>query len=250
MARIRRRDIIKVWLRSFYVQASFNYERMIGLGFCFCLIPIARRLFTDKQKQSEFLKRHLAFFNSHPYMATYALGATAKIEQEAILKKWDDMRPIDVFKKRVTGPLGVIGDTLFWQLFLPAMGLLGVVLLLLLKQWGAVVFLFLYNILHFYIRIRALIKSYWKGFDIISDLSLRGTRKYFQKLKYFFSFLVGLELIYILAKIFHLEYAWEGVIVFLVSLLISFLLVRRQKIPIDLIIIIIISCSIIVGLII
>ena len=79
MKRIRKRDLIKILFRSFYVQEAWNYERMLALGFCFCLVSIVRRLFNDKQKQSEFLMLHLAFFNSHPYMVSYALGAIANL---------------------------------------------------------------------------------------------------------------------------------------------------------------------------
>ena len=127
MARIRKRDLINVFFRSFYIQAAWNYERMLGLGFCYCLIPIAKRLFKEDQKRINFLKRHVGFFNSHPYMACYALGSIANIEQQAVIKKWEDRKPIDTFKTRIMGPLGAIGDTLFWQLLLTGTAGLGVV---------------------------------------------------------------------------------------------------------------------------
>ena len=166
MARIRKRDLVNIFFRSFFIQAAWSYERMLGLGFCYCLIPIARRLFKDRKKQAAFLKRHLDFFNSHPYMANYSLGAVANIEQQAILKNWDDIRPVEVFKKRVIGPLGSIGDTLFWQLLLPFFGALGVLMLIGFKTWGALFFLLFYNFFHLFIRFRGLVKSYKKGFDI------------------------------------------------------------------------------------
>jgi len=238
-----------MFFRSFYIQAAWNYERMLGLGFCYCLIPIAKRLFQDDKKRIEFLKRHINFFNSHPYMAGYALGAVANIEQQAVLKKWEDNKPVEVFKKRVVGPLGAIGDTLFWQLLLPASAILGVLLMYLFGQWGAVVFLFTYNSIHIFIRFRGLIKSYLKGFDIIRDLSLRGTKKYFQIFKYIISFMLGIEIILMLFKIFYIEHAKTGTAVFLLSMLFSFLIIRKQKITIDLMVLITILGSIILGLI-
>ena len=125
----------------------------------------------------------------------------------------------------------------------------GVVLLFLLDIWGAVVFLILFNIVHLYIRIRGLIKSFSKGFDIIRDLSLRGTRKYFQILKYIFSVLLGFAIIFILAKTFYLDNSVKGPILFVVALFTSFFIISKHKISRDLILIIIVFGSIIFGLI-
>lgn len=250
MGQIRKLDLLKVLLRSFYLQSTWNSERLLGLGFCFCLIPIARRLFNSKEELIDFLQRHLDFFNSHPYMATYALGAIADIEEQAHIKKWKDKRPITIFKTRVIGPLGALGDTLFWQIIRPASGLLGIVLLLFIGIWGAVVYLIVYNSAHFCVRIKGLIDSYSKGFDIVRDLSLRRTQKWFRILKYIFASFLGVELVVIIKNFVYEPSSWKGLIVFIISTVISFLLVRRQKITIDLLIVIIVCSSIIIGLVI
>ncbi len=250
MGQIKKIDLIRVLLRSFYIQSTWNFERLLGLGFCFCLIPIARRLFNDKQELVNFLQRHLEFFNSHPYMATYALGAIANLEEQALLKNWEDKRPISVFKTRVIGPLGAIGDTLFWQLIRPALGVLGIALLYLIGIWGTIIYLLLYNCAHFFIRIKGLVDSFSKGFDIVRDLSLRGTQKYFRLLKYTFTSCLGIELVIIVNKIVHKSSSWKGLLVFSISMIVSFLLVRRQKVTIDLLIVIIVCSSIIIGLVI
>lgn len=249
MVQIKKRDIIRVLLRSFYIQASWNYERMLGLGFCFCLIPIAKRLFTDKAKLVDFLNRHLDFFNSHPYMATYALGAVANIEQQSIHKRWEDARPITVFKTRVIGPLGAIGDTLFWQLFRPALGIIGVILVYTIGLWGAVLFLIGYNALHLFIRIRGLLKSFDKGFDIVRDLSMRGTQKYFRALRYVFSSLLAIELIIIIARIAETPPRIAGITIFLISAIVSFFLVRQRKMSIELMVILFSITSVFIGMI-
>lgn len=248
MARIRKRDLLNVFFRSFYIQAAWNSERLLGLGFCYCLIPIAKRLFKDKQGQSAFLKRHIRFFNSHPYLANYALGAVANIEQQAIIKKWEDNRPVEVFKNRVVGPLGAIGDTFFWQLLLPSTALLGIIFSYLFDQWGALIFLMLYNGIHFFIRSRGLVNSYLKGFDIIRDLSLRGTKKYFKIFKTVVSLLLGAEIVYMTFKILKFEDSLRGAVVFIIAMIFTFLIMRKRKISIDMMIIIVILGSLIIGL--
>jgi len=250
MGQIRKIDLLKVLLRSFYIQSSWNFERLLGLGFCFCLIPIARRLFNNQEDLIDFLQRHLDFFNSHPYMATYALGAVADIEEQAFVKKWEDKRPITIFKNRVIGPLGALGDALFWHLIRPALGILGIILLYFFDIWGSVIYLIAYNLVHFSVRIKGLFDSYSKGFDIVRDLSLRKTQKYFRILKYIFTSLLAVELVVIMNKFVYESSSWKGLFVFIISMIVSFLLVRRQKITIDLLIVIIVCSSIILGLVI
>jgi len=247
MARIRKRDLFKVFLRSFFIQATWNSERLLGLGFCFCLVPIAKRLFKKKQNQIAFLKRHIGFFNSHPYMANYALGAISNIEQQAVLKRWADHKPVDVFKKRVIGPLGAIGDTLFWQLLLPSMAILGVALSSLIGQWGPLIFLVLYNSVHIYIRSRGMINGFIKGFDIIRDLSLRGTKNYFKIFKLTVSFLLGAEIVFMIFRTHQVEGSIRGMVVFIISMIFAFFSAR--KISVDMMIVIVILGSLIVGLI-
>jgi mannose PTS system EIID component len=166
-------DRINVLLRCFFVQASWNFKSMLGLGFCFCIIPLSRRLFASKEERSEFLRRHLEFFNAHPYFVGFCLGAVVKLEEESIHKKWPDKRPISIFKERMTGPLGGLGDQLFWNRIKPATVAVGV-LIGLRYGWIAIpIFLFIYNVPHIYMRIKSFNLSYALGFNIVSAMSTK-----------------------------------------------------------------------------
>lgn len=172
-----RLDRLNVLLRCFVVQASWNFKSMLGLGFCFCIIPIARRLYESTEERSEFLRRHLDFFNAHPYFVGFCLGAVTKLEEESLFKKWPDKRPISIFKERMTGPLGGLGDQLFWDRIKPATAAFGVVIAL---QYGWIalpLYLSIYNIPHIYMRIKSFNMSYRMGFDIVSVLSKRGFKQ-------------------------------------------------------------------------
>lgn len=250
MGLIRKTDLIKVLLRSFYIQSSWNPERLLALGFCFCLVPIARRLMNSKTELTEFLQRHLEFFNSHPYMVTYALGAVANIEEQAIVKRWEDKRPITVLKNRIIGPLGAIGDILFWQLIRPALGLLTISLLWIFGAWAAVFYIGAYNIAHFTVQFKGLFDSYAKGFDVVRILSMRGFQKQLNLLKNLFAMLLGVELVVLMRKIQLETSSWSAVAIFALGAIVSFVVVRRQKITIDLLVIIVICGSIIIGLVI
>jgi mannose/fructose/N-acetylgalactosamine-specific phosphotransferase system component IID len=177
--RIQRSDLISMLLRCFLVQGSWNFQSMLGMGFCFCATPIIKRLFDSPADRDSFLRRHLEFFNAHPYFASWCLGAIARLEEEAELQNWVDYRPITVFKERLIGPLGAIGDRLFWGGIKPAVAGIGVWLALSINWIALPIFITLYNLPHFYIRAKGLRLGYRKGFDIVSFLSMRRYQSWF-----------------------------------------------------------------------
>lgn len=60
-------DRKKVCFRHQFLQGSWNYERMQNGGWCFAMIPAIKKLYTNKDDQIAALKRHLEFYNTHPY---------------------------------------------------------------------------------------------------------------------------------------------------------------------------------------
>ncbi|WP_311482313.1 PTS system mannose/fructose/sorbose family transporter subunit IID, partial [uncultured Anaerococcus sp.] len=60
----------KVWWRHQFLQGSWNYERMQNGGWAFSMIPAIKELYTKKEDQVEALKRHLEFYNTHPYVSS------------------------------------------------------------------------------------------------------------------------------------------------------------------------------------
>jgi mannose PTS system EIID component len=132
----------RVIARTLLVQGSWNYETLIGTGFAFCLLPALRHLHGDDPRaMRQALERHAEVFNSHPYLASVALGAVARLEAERV-------DPL------VRGSLGSIGDQLVWSAWRPAAALLGVLLLLAGAVWWVAVgvFLVVYNALNLGLR--------------------------------------------------------------------------------------------------
>ena len=190
--RMRRKDLWSMFWRCFLVQGSWNYNSMLGLGFCYSALPFIRRFFTNSAEQQQGLRRHLDFFNAHPYFASWCLGAVAKLEEEAGRKKWSDRRPIEIFKERLMGPLGAIGDQLFWNSIKPAAAGLGVWLALTIGWLAIPVFLVIYNVPHLVIRARGIRDGYRKGFDIVSDLTMRKFQKWVDAIHYGGAVIAGL----------------------------------------------------------
>ena len=175
--RIRKRDLISIFFRSFLIQAVWNFKSLLAAGFCYTLIPAAKRLTDNEEESSAFLKKHLCFFNAHPYFATYAIGAIIRLEKdlkEGIIK---DEAQIERFKNAMLGALGALGDQLFWASVKPGAVLLGLT--------GAALFedikfqiisilaaLLVYNIPHLYIRAAGLMSGYTEGYAIVKHLKI------------------------------------------------------------------------------
>jgi PTS system mannose-specific IID component len=139
---------LSVFLRSFMIQGSWNYRSMIGGGFAFAILPVLRQLFQGA-KFDEALARHCEHFNSHPYLAGLAIGATARLEADGA-----DPEVVRRFKTAIKGPLGAVGDGLVWAAWLPTTALLGLVAYFVGAPPWACVLLFLvpYNIGHLALR--------------------------------------------------------------------------------------------------
>ncbi|CAN5762494.1 hypothetical protein BH23GEM6_BH23GEM6_05790 [soil metagenome] len=154
----------RMLLRSLLVQASWNYETLIGTGFAFTLLPLLRHLHpVDLAARRAALERHSGIFNSHPYLATIAVGAVARLEAEGA-----DPLVTERFKSALRGSLGSLGDRLVWSAWRPACLLLGITLLLAGTAWwlGVLVFLLVYNIFHLSLRVWGLHIGVESGLDV------------------------------------------------------------------------------------
>ena len=177
MRKIKTRDLIAVFLRSFFIQAVWNFKSLTAIGWCFALIPIGKRLFPSREQYRAFLERHLSFFNAHPYFTSYALGIAAQLEENEIQKDSTDFEKTDKIKNALIGPLGLIGDQLFWATIRPAailIGFSGIVIMesMFHKLLFIPFMLLFYNIPHIYIRWQGVFQGYRHGPKIIRQINL------------------------------------------------------------------------------
>jgi PTS system mannose-specific IID component len=137
-------------LRSFAVQASWNYRTLIGTGFCFVMLPVLRAVHGRGERLQEAVRQHSGIFNSHPYLVGIAAGAVARMEIDGA-----DPHLVERFKAAVRGSLGSLGDRLVWAGWRPVCALLAVAGSLAGASWwqAGLLFLVLYNVGHLAIRI-------------------------------------------------------------------------------------------------
>ncbi|MDR2661153.1 MAG: PTS system mannose/fructose/sorbose family transporter subunit IID [Lactobacillaceae bacterium] len=112
----------KMMLRQSFEQGSWNFERMHNLGFAYIMAPAIAKLYSSKEDRASALKRHMEFFNTHPYVASPIFGVTMALE-EAKSKGADiDDAAINGAKVGMMGPLAGVGDPIFWGTLRPIIG--------------------------------------------------------------------------------------------------------------------------------
>lgn len=104
-------------MRLFAVQGAWNYERMLGVGMGYAAAPLLRDLARSApERYPGALERAAEFFNSHPYLAPLALGASVRAEYDGV-----PGAQISRLRTALCSPLGALGDQLFWAGLLPAL---------------------------------------------------------------------------------------------------------------------------------
>src|SRR5215218_7085969 len=167
---------LRMYIRLFAVQGSWNYETMLGNGIAFCTEPALRLLpgGIKGQRYADALGRQARYFNAHPYLAGVAVGALARAELDEVPAPM-----IERFRTALGGPLGSVGDRLVWASWLPLCSLIA------LGAFGAgarpvsviVIFLLTYNIGHFLLRAWGLRVGFQRGLRVADALGHPVLRK-------------------------------------------------------------------------
>lgn len=168
---LSKKDRLAVAWRSTFLQGSWNYERMQNGGWCFAMIPAIKKLYTNKEDQKEALKRHLEFFNTHPYLASPILGVTLALEEERANGAKVDDAAIQGVKVGMMGPLAGVGDPVFWFTVRPMLGALGASLAMGGSILGPILFFVLWNVIRWAFMWYTQEFGYKAGSKISEDLS-------------------------------------------------------------------------------
>ncbi len=152
--------------RSMFLQASFNYERMQAGGWLYSILPGLKKIHKDKKDLSTSMKHNLEFFNCHPFLITFVMGIVLSLEQ-----KKADIQTIRSLRVAAMGPLGGIGDAIFWFTLLPIAAGIGANLSLQGSILGPIIFFVLFNIVHLGLRFGLMHWSYKVGVEGIAKLT-------------------------------------------------------------------------------
>lgn len=164
----------KMFISSFVMEHSYNYERQQGLGFSLGMWPVIKSVYKTKEEQGDALERHMAVFNATPHIETLIMGIAAAMEKEASQNPNFDKSSINSVKIGLMGPLSGIGDSIFWGSLRVVAAGIGLSLCTQGNPFGALLFLLVYNIPHFIIKYYCTFMGYSFGLDLMTNVKSRG----------------------------------------------------------------------------
>jgi mannose/fructose/N-acetylgalactosamine-specific phosphotransferase system component IID len=170
--------LINTFLRSFFLQTLWNFERMQNIGFAFGIAPLLKRATTSREGYIGALRRHTHFFNTHPYFSTIVMGVAYHKEKNRSAALKGDDPTLTVLKDSMGAAFGGIGDHVLWGTWRPFCATLAIGIGLLVAypmmsvptpeqllnpaaaavsaKWWVAGFLGLFNAVHLWLRWRGL----------------------------------------------------------------------------------------------
>ena len=79
--KLTKKELNQVFWRSFGMEWDWNYERQMNMAYCYCMLPVIKKLYSNKEDQIAAMQRHLEFFNTTPQLSTLILGISAAMEE-------------------------------------------------------------------------------------------------------------------------------------------------------------------------
>jgi PTS system mannose-specific IID component len=159
---------LRMYLRSFLLQASWNFEKLQNLGFVYLILPGLRNIYGD-EIPADVCQRHGAYFNTHPYFAPLVAGTTLRLETLSLAGA-EPAVDAETYKNMVMAPFAAMGDALFWGGVRPLAALVGLLIASQGSLWAPVVFLVLFNLPHLLFRGAGLILGYFQELRAIETV--------------------------------------------------------------------------------
>ncbi|MDD3626571.1 MAG: PTS system mannose/fructose/sorbose family transporter subunit IID [bacterium] len=201
---ITRFDLIRTGFRTFYMQALWNYESLLGYGVAFALLPILEKLYSKEDIVAKG-REYLSYFNSQPYVTSFIIGLLIRFEEETAEKQINNSLKISSVKTNYMGPLAALGDSFFWWNLKPAGLIISLFFILFFFEtlnWSIfilVLFLLFFNFFHFFFRFGGIFYGYKfgePGLKIFKVFDLNKFQKVMFELTIFISGIAVIMLIF------------------------------------------------------
>lgn len=171
---LHRRDLVRIFFRSFLIQGLWTLQRAQNLGYVYSLWPVFRRLHPKRDDRARAARAHAGYFSSHPYTVGVLLGVVAGLEEDRSENRGPSIETVLAARAAMSGPLAALGETFFWGTWLPFSLVLTLALGTLGKSWtlaSPLLFLLIFNVPHIVARGRGLWLGYRWKLDVVSHLA-------------------------------------------------------------------------------
>ena len=173
-----------IFLRTFFLQDLWNFERLQNIGFLYILYPVFKSLYKDKEERKKALLRHIGFFNTNPYMVNIIVAMVINTENNIASGQEQNIKKPEIIKSVMAGPTAAIGDSFFWGTWRPFVSFISILMIILSMNmfsvnllWiSPIIFIVLYNIVHLAFRYWSLVISFRlneKMIKLISKLEIK-----------------------------------------------------------------------------
>lgn len=172
--KLSRKELMRVFWRSFTINASYQYERQMNQGFAYSLAPVINKLYDKKEDRVAAYTRHNEFFNVTPMVSPFVMGITAAMEEENANDEQFDPTSINAVKSALMGPLSGIGDSVFWGTLRPLVAGIACSLALAGNAVAPILFFVLFNVFTVACRYFGVTKGYDLGTNLLSKVAASG----------------------------------------------------------------------------
>lgn len=148
-----------------FLQSGFSYIKMQGVGWAYALLPVLKKIHSNKQDLKASVRLHLEFYNNNPFLAPFVMGMVLAMEEAK-----EQIELIRGVKLATMGPLGGIGDALTWFTLLPITVSLGSSMALSGSVAGPFIFLLLFNTAIFALRYGLVHYGYRTGLAAVANM--------------------------------------------------------------------------------
>ncbi|MHB1651017.1 MAG: PTS system mannose/fructose/sorbose family transporter subunit IID [Desulfitobacteriaceae bacterium] len=175
---ISKSEVRQLWFRSFAIQSAFSFDRMQALGFTWAILPLLRKFYKDKPEEFKAaLKRHLVFFNTHPWIPGPILALTVEMELKKARGEEIDGQAIQGLKSGLMGPIAGVGDSMFHGTLRPLVGGVTAGLALQGNPLAPILFFVIVNAVHVPVSWFTLKKGFQLGEQFLGVMASGSIRK-------------------------------------------------------------------------
>ena len=184
--------LTNVAFRSLFLEASWNHGGQQNLGLAAAIDPALRKIYGESGEDlKKARERALEFFNTNPISSGVVIGVIIKLEQDVAAGR---LNPTD--RLRMAGSLSQtlasMGDSLFWQAWLPLCCLVAVWAVLSTHYWWTPLLLpLLFCLPAVPARFIGLYFGYRRGIDVIDLLFRLKIQRLAQNIRKGVALLVG-----------------------------------------------------------
>ena len=149
---IGKKEINSMFLRSFFIQSSWSFDKMMAYGQMYAIEKSLRKIYPDDNAYYEALKRHCETYNITPHVSPFVMGISVAMEEENAKLENFDVSSINNVKVGLMGPLSGIGDSFFWGTFRVITAGIGIAFAKNGDLIGCILYFGLYTAIHFIVK--------------------------------------------------------------------------------------------------